>query len=405
MTALVVRRRRGGLTIGDLLDGLIIMSGTWLVSWIVFVEPFVNSSAEPTSALVINALYLPTAMPLIALAALLVFGSGRPTTSVLLLASGLMLNVFGDLIYALDATRSLGGWAYTVADIFYVFSVATCAGAFFHPTASSLLGVSAVPRDSALPGRLALTTTSLIAPVVLVAFIPAETSTDRWIRTLSALATLGFVGVRLYTATRSQLRSQHDLVRAAHTDELTGLSNKRALLAVATDHIDEAWTTTRSALLLSVRPRRVQEHQRRLGPCARRRDPHRGGRSPEARCPGHERHRRPAVGRRVRRVRPDTDERARGTAQRVGAALGVRSPAVDVARRDRGHRDLRRGVHARGIPDAGGRTAPLGRHRHVPGEGGRTQRRRAVRACDAGPGRPHACRSNTRSAGPSSATS
>jgi diguanylate cyclase (GGDEF)-like protein len=244
MTALIVRQRRGGLTIGDLLDGLIIAGGTWLVSWIVFVEPFVNSSSAPTGELIVNALYLPTAMPLIALAALLVFGSGRPTPSVLLLATGLVLNVFGDLIYALDATRSLGDWAYTVADLFYLFSVATCAGAFFHPSATLLLGVSAVPRDNALPGRLALTTACLIAPVVLVAFVPGETSTDRWIRTLSALATLGFVGVRLYTATRSQLRSQHELVRAAHTDELTGLANKRALLAGANDHIDEAWTTT-----------------------------------------------------------------------------------------------------------------------------------------------------------------
>ncbi len=243
LTALIVRQRRGGLTIGDVLDGLIITSGSWLVSWIVFVEPFVNSSSDPTPALIINALYLPTAMPLIALAALLVFGSGRPTPSAVLLAVGLMLNVFGDLIYALDATRSLGGWAYTVADLFYLFAVATSSAAFLHPSAPSLLGVSAVQRDNALPGRLALTTASLIAPVVLVAFIPGDTSTDRWIRTLSALATLGFVGLRLYTATRAQLRSQHELVRAVHTDELTGLANKRALLAVATDHIDETWTS------------------------------------------------------------------------------------------------------------------------------------------------------------------
>ena len=244
MTALVVRRRRGGLTIGDLLDGLIITGGTWLVSWVVFVEPFVNSSSDVTPALVVNALYLPTAMPLIVLSALLVFGTGRPTPSVMLLTSGLMLNVAGDLIYALDATRSLGSWAYTAADISYLFSVALCAAAFFHPSAALLLGTSGVPRGGALPGRLAMTTASLIAPVVLVAFVPPETSTDRWIRTLSALATLAFVGIRMYTATRDQLRSQRDLLRAAHTDELTGLANKRALLATADEHIGEIWTTT-----------------------------------------------------------------------------------------------------------------------------------------------------------------
>lgn len=217
MTALIVRRRRGGLTIGDLLDGLIIMGGTWLVSWIVFVEPFVNSSSDPTLALTVNALYLPTAMPLVALAALLVFGSGRPTPATGLLASGLLLNVLGDLIYAMDATRSLGAWAYTVADVCYLFSVATCAASFFHPSAPTLLGVTAVPRENTLPGRLALTTASLVAPVVLVAFIPPETATDRWIRTVSSVAILGLVGIRLYTATRSQLSAQHEIVRAAHT--------------------------------------------------------------------------------------------------------------------------------------------------------------------------------------------
>jgi len=244
MTALVVRQRRGGLAIGDLLDGLIITSGAWLVSWIVFVEPFVNSSSDPSPELIITALALPAAMPLIALAALLVFGAGRTTPTVVLLATALLFSGVGGLIDALDGTRSIGNWADTVADVLALLSVAACAAAFFHPSAPSLLRVSAVRRDNAVPGRLALTTAALIAPVALVAFVPGETSTDRWVRTLSALATLGFVGIRLYTATRSQLRSQHELARAVHTDELTGLANKRALLAAATDHIDHAWTTT-----------------------------------------------------------------------------------------------------------------------------------------------------------------
>ncbi len=243
LLAVVVRRRRGGLTVGDLLDGLIITGGMWLVSWILFVEPHVNSTSEPTTALVVNALYLPLAMPVVALSALLVFGSGRPTPAVLLLSTGLLLNVFGDLVYAFDETGALGAWAFTIADIFYLLSAATCAASLLHPSAPTLLGMSSIQHEDTLPGRLAVTIGSLMAPVALLAFIPAETSTDRWIRTASALATLGFVGVRHYTATRAQLRAQQEVVRAAHTDELTGLPNKRALLAAATDHIDEVWTT------------------------------------------------------------------------------------------------------------------------------------------------------------------
>jgi diguanylate cyclase (GGDEF)-like protein len=243
MTARVVHRRRGGLTVGDVLDGLIITGGTWMVSWILFVEPFVRSGAQPTAALVLNAIYLPVAVPLVTLAALLVVGAGRPTPAVLLLATGLLLLVFGDLVHAVDATRTLDGWAYTLADVSTLFAVGACAAALIHPSAPSLLSVSATPRDHALPGRLTVTVGLLVAPVVLLAFVAGETATDRWVRTVSAFATLGFVGIRLYTATHAQVRSQQALVRAARTDELTGLHNKRALLAAATDHIDEAWTT------------------------------------------------------------------------------------------------------------------------------------------------------------------
>ena len=151
MTARVVHRRRGGLAIGDVFDGLIITGGTWMVSWIVFVEPFVHSGAEPTAALILNAIYLPVTVPLVALAALLVVGAGRPTPAVLLLVTGLLLMVIGDLVHALDATRSLDGWAYTVADISSVFAVGACAAALIHPSAPSLLSVSATPRDRRAP--------------------------------------------------------------------------------------------------------------------------------------------------------------------------------------------------------------------------------------------------------------
>lgn len=243
LTAFVVGRRRGGLTSGDVLDGLIIGAGAWLVSWIVFVEPYLNQSDRSTVVLVLNALYLPTAMPLLALAALMLFGGGRPRPSIVFVAVGLVLNVSGDLIYALEETRNLGAWAYTAADVMYLLSVTTCAAGFFHPSAPALLGQSVTTRLSELPGRLVTTIAALVIPVTLVALTPNTSSLDRVVRAGSALVALALVGLRLYTAARSQIKAQEELELAVHTDELTELPNKRALLEMAGEAIDDLWTS------------------------------------------------------------------------------------------------------------------------------------------------------------------
>ena len=240
LAAFLVSRRRGGMTSGDVLDGLIIGTGAWLVSWIVFVQPFIDRS-DSSVAVVLNGLYLPTAVPLIVLGAILVFGGGRPQPAAIALCFGLLSNVAGDVLYALGDVRSISSWSYTAADVLYIFSVATCAAAFVHPSAPALIGRSRTGSVSALPGRLAAVVLSQSVPVALVTLVTASTTLDRFVRAISALVIMALVSIRLYTASRSQIRAQEDLSRAARTDELTELPNKRSLLETTAESIDDLW--------------------------------------------------------------------------------------------------------------------------------------------------------------------
>lgn len=245
LTAFLVTRRRGGLTTGDVLDGLIMGAGALLVSWILFVQPFVDQADTSTFTLVINGTYLPTAAPLVVLAAMLLFGGGRHRASAVMLSIGLLCNASGDFLYALDDMRNVGAWSYTAADVFYIVSAATCAAAFVHPTAPALVGRNEHRRFDMLPGRLAAVVLSQSIPLALLTIVTATSALDRAVRTVGAIVVMGLVGVRLYTALRSQVRAQERLSRVARTDELTDLPNKRALLETTAEAIDDTWASGR----------------------------------------------------------------------------------------------------------------------------------------------------------------
>lgn len=245
LVAFMVGRRRGGLTSGDLIDGLVIGAGAWLVSWVVFVQPFIDNSDRTPFEVVVNGLYLPTTVPLLVLAAILLFGGGRPRPATVAMAVGLVCNVLGDAVYALDDTRNVGDWAYTAADVIYIFAAACCAASFSHPSAPALVGEAPTRRFTTLPGRLAATVICLILPISLVAFTAPETTLDRIVRATSVVIIISVVAVRLFTSARSQQQAQHTLEHSARTDELTGLPNKRSLLETAAESIDDLWDSGR----------------------------------------------------------------------------------------------------------------------------------------------------------------
>jgi diguanylate cyclase len=251
LTAFLLSRQRGGLRPGDIVDSVIVGAGGWLVAWVVFVEPYVNESEQASFGLILNSLYLPTTLIVLAMTSILLFGSGRPRPATVLLAIGLISNVIGDVLFALNDIRHMGAWASTGASLLYIVSATSCGGAFLHPSAPALIGKAPVRRDVPLPGRITVMLASLIAPAVLIALVQPNSMTDRFVRAASVLFLLALVGVRLVAATRSQLSSQRMLEQSVRTDELTLLPNKRALFELVDESINECWRTpARPALYL-----------------------------------------------------------------------------------------------------------------------------------------------------------
>jgi diguanylate cyclase (GGDEF)-like protein len=107
------------------------------------------------------------------------------------------------------------------------------------------MGSTSEYRRLQLPGRLVVTGLSLTVPILLVAIMPANSTTDRLVRASSTLAILMLVSFRLAAATRSHLQAQERLIESARLDSLTGLPNRVAMLEMAQDAIDSTWKTKR----------------------------------------------------------------------------------------------------------------------------------------------------------------
>ncbi len=241
--AFMVRRRRGRFSSGDLVDAVIIGLGAWLVAWIGLVLPYIELGDPLPLGLIPNALYLPMAAPLLALAAALAFSSSRRRPAPLLLVAGAIMNLTGDAIFALYEVGHAGGGAQTLANAFYLPAFALSGAALVHPTAADLVSSQSDYRRIQLPGRLALTGMSLTVPIFVMAIVPASSWTDRAVRAVSAVAVLTLVSLRLAAATRSHLQAQEHLIASARTDALTQLPNRVALLESAQDVIDSSWSS------------------------------------------------------------------------------------------------------------------------------------------------------------------
>ena len=239
----LVTVRRGRFTSGDVFDAVVISIGTWIFSWIFLVRPYLRrTDGDAMLTVVLDALYIPASVPIIACATILLFASHQQRASNRLISFALYCYVAGDLLYAVAAASGLGPSATLVGDAVYVTSFFAAAGALVHPTSSAIFVTHRRPRRTvSLQWRLLSTGIAAIAPAVVLVLVPVDDAVDRLVRAGSAFVLFALVAWRLFDATRTTLESQEQMLEMARTDDLTGLPNKSALLSRATDCIDDTW--------------------------------------------------------------------------------------------------------------------------------------------------------------------
>ena len=97
------------------------------------------------------------------------------------------------------------------------------------------------PANQRLFGRLILTTSSLVIPIIALAATGPANTTDGLVRSVSALVLAGAVTLRVTQSVRANGRTQADLRLSAQTDALTHLPNRLLLLERINDCLRMAW--------------------------------------------------------------------------------------------------------------------------------------------------------------------
>ena len=236
----VTVRRSGASLVGSLGDGLIVALGTWVLIWVLLIQPSIDAITEPNVVTALRGITLAVSTVVLFLLASLLFSDANRTPAVWLLSVAIGLSLGGDLLYAIDKSGHLNvdnryGNAPYVACLF--FASAT----FLHPSVRGLTQRGSLRSRRPLLGRLVLTTTALILPILAVSLIDPADRLDRTIRAVSLFVLAAAVTTRVIQAVRDNARTQAILIRSAQTDPLTHLPNRSLMTDLLNDALENSW--------------------------------------------------------------------------------------------------------------------------------------------------------------------
>ncbi len=235
----VLLKRRGATRNDGLIgDALIVGLGAWVISWAALVQPINNKTGGASWGNVLYGMYQPTASVVVFLVVVVMLNNRHRPASMWLLAGCLTANLLGDLLFALMDADHLGPHAERFATPMYVAAYFLAGAAFLHPSISTMMRPQ-TNTSRQLLGRLILTTSSLVVPVIVLAGTSPNDNTDKVVRSISAVLLATFVTLRVMQAVRANNRAQAELLHGAQTDPLTGLPNRSVLL----QHINELLRT------------------------------------------------------------------------------------------------------------------------------------------------------------------
>ena len=223
-------------------DALIVGLGSWLISWVALIEPAIRNRGGSLGDSILGGAYQPAGTVVLFLLVLLLFsGSGTRQASIWLVTLTMAFNLAADVLWGLADAGHLGDTAIRVSMALYVAAYFTAAGAFIHPTVVWLKRSVDEPLNNKVFGRLILTTSSLIIPIIALAATGPADRVDGLVRSVSALVLAGAVTLRVTQAVRANGRTQADLRLSAQTDALTHLPNRTLLLERINDCLRMAW--------------------------------------------------------------------------------------------------------------------------------------------------------------------
>ncbi len=230
---LLVRAAGDGTREGALADGLLVTVAAAAALWVLLLSP---TLAAPTPLLYRLTANLFPLLDVVALFLLvrLALARAQRIPSLLLLLGTLSLTLTGDLLWALNAA----GHAVStrLADGSYLVAVGLAGGAVLHPSVRVITEPSPAVARPLSRWRLLTVTLAFGAPALLVLLRPIASLGDRVVVGISILLLAGVAYVRTVRAVNQHAASEQRLAHQATHDPLTGLPNRRLLVA----RIDDA---------------------------------------------------------------------------------------------------------------------------------------------------------------------
>ncbi|CAB4537818.1 MAG: EAL domain-containing protein [Actinobacteria bacterium] len=249
---LLVRRHRSVNASAVFGDALIVGLGSWLISWVAFLQPTLERSDEPLISSLIEGLYQPVGSVVLFLMAVQLFADSGKNISTVYVAAAVISVLVGDLMYSFVLAGHMSASVLAHTDALYALGYFAISAAFLHPSISWIARPSNIEDSQRLLGRLVITTSSLVFPVIVLAASGPRDTTDQVVRSISALVLAGAVTLRVVHSVRANSDAQAELLRAAQTDPLTGLPNRVLLLERINSYIHESWRADREPTLYFV---------------------------------------------------------------------------------------------------------------------------------------------------------
>ena len=243
---LLIRQRSTRRDWGMVIDGTTVTAGLGLLAWIFMIRP---AAADPSIGLLGHVV---GDVVLVAMTVRLQLGLGSRTPSLWLMISSLLAFLGGDTAWAVinQVEWNPPALAQNLLKVVFLAAYVLFGVAALHPSARRNPGRDRRPatRPSNLQLSL-LTAASLIAPALLIFQVLRHRVTDGLAIALGCVALILLVLTRMVQLLR-QLEEQTTRIRAlSHTDELTGLPNRRAWTVELPRAMEQA---RRNAVQLSV---------------------------------------------------------------------------------------------------------------------------------------------------------
>ena len=239
---LIIRRRLLGQAGNVLADGLIVGIGAWLVVWVYLVQPSLGVTANSATITTIRSITLGVAMIVLFLLATLLFSQTVPSPANAFVGIAVALTLVGIILRAVVARGDVS-FSATTLDAPLLMAIALAGAGYAHPAVRHIATSGSHTMAPALMTRLLTTTSSLVAPIIILAIDKPANPQDTTVRTVSVCILVAVVMSRVVQSVRLNANTQEQLVRNALTDSLTGLPNRVLMLQHIETAMRSSWRT------------------------------------------------------------------------------------------------------------------------------------------------------------------